>query len=35
MEKIRIGGQAKLRAEMLDIVSNHTMQKSWRELPNH
>ena len=32
MKKIRIGGQAKLRAEMLDIVSNHTMRKSWREI---
>ena len=32
MKKIKIGGQAKLRAEMLDIVSNHTMQKSWRKI---
>lgn len=32
MKKIRIVGQAKLRAEMLDIVSNHTMRKSWREI---
>ena len=32
MEKIKIGSQAKLRAEMFDIVSNHTMQKSWRKI---
>ena len=32
MKKIKIGGQAKLRAEMLDIVSNHAMQKSWRKI---
>ena len=32
MKKIKIGGQAKLRAEMLDIVSNNTMQKSWRKI---
>ena len=32
MKKIKIGGQAKLRAEMLDIVSNRTMQKSWRKI---
>ena len=32
MKKIRIVGQAKLRAEMLDIVSNHTMQKSWLKI---
>lgn len=32
MKKIKIGGQSKLRAEMLDIVSNHSMQKSWRKI---
>ena len=32
MKKISIGSQAKLRAEMFDIVSNHTMQKSWRKI---
>lgn len=32
MKKIKIGGQSKLRAKMLDIVSNHSMQKSWRKI---
>lgn len=32
MKKIKIGSQAKLRAEMFDIVSNHSMQKSWHKI---
>lgn len=31
MKKIKIGRLA-CRVEMLDIVSNHTMQKSWRKI---
>lgn len=31
MKKIKIGRLA-CRAEMFDIVSNHTMQKSWRKI---